>query len=141
MRRRRGALLLLALTVATSLAAGCGSDASEGVAENAGPTSVTLTPGPDGVQEVTVDASDSYKFTPSTIEVKVGKVRLTMINNAEQATHSLAFKPGGPEEDIPFLAPGEEDTIDFSVDLPGEYEFFCTFHEALNQRGTLVVKQ
>lgn len=141
MRARRGACLLLALTVATSLVAGCGSDTSDGVAEDAGPTAVTLTPGPDGVQEVTVDASDSYKFTPSTIEVKVGKVRLTMINNAEQATHSLAFKPGGPEEDIPFLGPGEEDTIDFSVDLPGEYEFFCTFHEALNQRGTLVVTQ
>ena len=37
------------------------------------------------------------------------------------------------------LAPGDSQTIEFTVTAPGDYPFVCTFHEALGQVGTMTV--
>ena len=66
-------------------------------------------------------------------------MRITLVNGKSATTHSLAFKPGGPTAQIPFLNPGDSKSIEFTVSTPGTYEYFCTFHEALNQRGRLIV--
>ena len=103
----------------------------------------SVTVAPDGVQEVTLLVQDDYVFTPDAFTVAPGRVRLTVRSVAEQLTHNFLFTEGaGPmpiEEEIPILAPGDEDTIEFAVDQPGDYGFECSFHVALGQVGTMTV--
>ena len=105
----------------------------------------TVTIAEDGVQEVTLQTQDDYVFTPDTFTVAPGKVRLTVVNVADEMTHNLKFDDGeGPEPigaGIDFLAPGQEMTIDFEVSAPGDHPFTCTFHAQLNQVGTMTVSQ
>jgi plastocyanin len=71
-------------------------------------------------------------------------VRLTVVNVADQMTHNFVFtEGGGPEEigaGISLLAPGQEMTIDFTVEAPGDHAFECSFHVQLGQVGTMTVR-
>jgi plastocyanin len=97
----------------------------------------------DGVQEVTLQTQDDYVFTPDHFTVAPGKVRLTVTNVAKQLTHNFRFTPDkGPEPisaEIPLLAPGDSQTIEFTVTTPGEHPFECSFHIQLGQTGTMTV--
>ena len=133
---------------AVVLLAGCGGSggtAGQEAAPSSGPALGAVTTAPDGVQEVTLRTQDDYVFTPDRFTVAPGKVRLTLVNAAEQMTHNLEFDEGeGPEPigaGIDFLAPGQEMTIDFEVSAPGDHPFACTFHAQLNQVGTMTVSQ
>ena len=127
------------------LLAGCGGGGTAGqeAAPSSGPALGTVTTAPDGVQEVTLQTQDDYVFTPSTFTVAPGPVRLTVVNAAEQMTHNFRFTPGkGPQAisaEIPLLAPGQKETIEFTVTTPGEYGFECSFHTQLGQFGTMTV--
>lgn len=117
------------------LLVGCGSDATE---SNDEPSSA-VTVEADGTQVVDLRETDTYRFSPEDPHVKPGKVRIDMTNTSTTTTHSLAFKPGGPAEEIPFINPADTKSISFVINDPGEYPFFCTFHEQLGQRGVLTV--
>jgi plastocyanin len=141
---RRGSGLLLGLVLLPTLLAGCGGDSP---ASGAAPTAAgvgRVTVAPDGVQEITLQTQDDYVFTPDHFTVAPGNVRLTVTNVAKQATHAFDFPPdAGPapiEASIPLLAPGEEKTIDFDVETPGDYPFQCSFHVQLGQVGTMTVR-
>ena len=141
---RKPSLLTLACG-ALLLLAGCGQSAGGPAAtpETPLPGVGTVTTAPDGVQEVTLQTQDDYVFTPDHFTVVPGKVRLTVVNVAEQTTHNFRFRPGtGPAEisaDIPLLAPGGRKTIGFDVTQPGDYPFECSFHIQLDQVGTMTV--
>jgi plastocyanin len=102
-----------------------------------------LSTAPDGVQEITLETGDDYVFTPATFTVAPGQVRLTVHNAAKQLTHNFAFTAGkGPADipaQIPLLAPGKSQTIEFTVTASGGYPFQCSFHVALGQVGTMTV--
>jgi plastocyanin len=139
---RRGSALLLGLVVL----AGCGTDApSSGAPASTTAEGVgTVTVGPDGVQEITLQTQDDYVFTPDTFTVEPGTVRLTVVNVAKNMTHNFRFTPdAGPApigEEIDLLTSGQEVTIEFEVTEPGDYPFQCTFHLQLNQVGTMTVR-
>ena len=146
--RRRAAGLCAAAVLGAGALAGCGGDDSPGGGNGSSstPSDVgTVTVAEDGVQEITLQTQDDYVFTPSSFTVAPGKVRLTLVNAAEQMTHNLQFDEGkGPEPieaGIDFLAPGQEMTIDFEVSVPGDHPFTCTFHTQLGQVGTMTVSQ
>ncbi|WP_299955259.1 plastocyanin/azurin family copper-binding protein [uncultured Modestobacter sp.] len=97
----------------------------------------------DGVQEITLETGDDYVFTPDAFTVAPGQVRLTVRNVGDQLTHNFLFTAdAGPEEiteQIPYLAPGQSETIEFTVTVPGDHRFECSFHTALGQVGTMTV--
>ncbi|MGY1802832.1 plastocyanin/azurin family copper-binding protein [Blastococcus sp. SYSU D00922] len=134
------------LAAAAVLLVGCGGsgDAGDEAAPSTAPGVGEVTTGPDGVQEITVQTQDDYVFVPDSFTVDPGKVRLTVVNVAEQMTHNLEFTEGaGPEdigEGISLVAPGEEKTIEFTVAEPGDHPFECTFHVQLGQVGTMTVR-
>ena len=103
-----------------------------------------VTTAPDGVQEVTLQTGDDYVFTPDTFTVAPGTVRVTVQNVATQMTHEFEFTEGtGPAPiaaTIPFLGPGQTDTVEFDVTAVGDYPFECTFHVALGQVGVMTVQ-
>jgi plastocyanin len=139
-----GVAMGLAMGPAGTLLAGCGGStaASEPSASSTAGLG-TVTAAPDGVQELTIRTQDDYVFTPDHFTVAPGKVRLTVHNAATQLTHAFRFTPGkGPEPitaEIPILAPGESQTIEFTVQAPGDYRFECSFHTQLGQVGTMTV--
>jgi plastocyanin len=102
---------------------------------------VTVTAGPDGVQSVTIDANDAFRFVPATVRVHVGKVRITL-KNVGSTPHNLAFSTLSDKAGkvaVPLARGGTEQTTEFTVNTPGTYRFVCTIHEALNQTGNLIV--
>ena len=136
---------LLTLTALLALLAGCSNEepalpeATRTADGDVGAVSTTA----DGIQEITLETGDDYVFTPATFTVAPGTVRVTVRNVAEQMTHNFLFTAGeGPEEiaeQIPYLAPGETKTIEFTVAAPGDHPFECSFHAALGQVGTMTV--
>ncbi|MGY1659745.1 plastocyanin/azurin family copper-binding protein [Geodermatophilus sp. SYSU D00705] len=134
------------VAAAVVLLAGCGGGGSGSPAAttSAGPDLGTVSTAPDGVQEVTLQTQDDYVFTPATFTVAPGPVRLTVVNVAEQLTHNFRFTPDAGAEpitpEIPLLAPGESRTIEFTVSVPGEHPFECSFHTQLGQLGTMTVQ-
>jgi plastocyanin len=140
---RRGGELLLGLLVLPVVLAGCGEEPAAPPTA-AGPGVGTVSTGADGVQEITLQTQDDYVFTPDTFTVDPGKVRLTVVNVAENTTHNFRFTPdAGPApigEEIDLLTAGQEMTIEFEVSEPGDYPFECSFHVQLNQVGTMTVR-
>jgi plastocyanin len=142
-RPRRKATLIAAAAVV--LLTGCGGDSGGSAAA---PTSAddlgVVTTGADGVQEVTLQTQDDYVFTPDHFTVAPGKVRLTVVNVAKESTHNFNFTEGkGPaaiDAGISLLAPGQKESIDFTVEAPGDYPFECSFHVQLGQVGTMTVR-
>lgn len=138
-RRWGAAVLVVVLAV---LLGGCGAD-PEPQSTDRPDVAGEVTVGPDGVQSITLTAGDDYRFVPDEFTVTPGEVSVTVENVATQLTHSLAFPPGRSptdiSESIPVVAPSESDTIEFTVNTPGEYAFICSFHEALGHTGVMIV--
>jgi plastocyanin len=137
------------VVAAVVLLAGCGGNAGGGSGDPVASSSTlaglgTVTTAADGVQEVTLQTQDDYVFTPDSFTVEPGRVRLTVVNVAEDMVHNFRFTPDtGPapiESAIDLLAAGQEVTIDFEVTEPGDYPFECSFHIQLDQVGTMTVR-
>ena len=144
-RRTPRRSLVAGLLLVAALLAGCSNDqpALPEATRTAGGDVGTVTTDPAGVQAVTLETGDDYVFTPNTFTVKAGTVQVTVRNVAKQLTHNFVFTAGkGPAaitEQIPVLAPGQSQTIEFTVTAPGDYQFECSFHAALGQTGTMTV--
>ena len=73
--------------------------------------------------------------------VKAGeKITLTLVNTSGKATHDWVLEGAGIRTKL--LNKGETDTIEFTIDKPGTYTFYCSVgnHRAQGVEGTLVVK-
>ena len=142
---RRGFLIAGLAGLGAAVLSACGGEAEEVDAAPApgADTQGTVTVAPDGTQEITVVVRDDYEFYPATFSVSTGRVRLTLASQAEQLTHNFRFTPdGGPApiiEEIPIVAPGDSDTIEFAVEQVGDYQYECSFHVALGQIGVMTV--
>ena len=138
------AVVAAALVLLLSVLSGCGGDDAPDAAPAPADGLGTVTGAPDGVQEVTLQTQDDYVFTPDRFTVDPGTVRLTVVNVAEQLTHNFKFTTdAGPEPidaSIPLLAPGQEETVEFDVEAPGDHPFECSFHTQLGQVGTMTVR-
>jgi nitrous-oxide reductase len=95
-----------------------------------------------GVVEVWMNVVRSH-FTPDIVSAKVGDKIIVHLTNAEQtadATHGFAV----PMKNVMVsLDPGETTTVEFTVDKPGAYSFYCTeFCSALplEMQGWLIVE-
>jgi len=142
----RRARLLSAALVGLAVLSGCGGSEPalpEATRTAEGDVGAVRTAA-DGFQEITLETGDDYVFTPATFSVAPGQVRLTVRNVAEQMVHNFEFSagqgPGAIVEKIPILAPGDVETIQFTVTAPGDYPFECSFHLAQGQVGTMTVQ-
>ena len=139
---QRRAVTVVALTALAVVIGGCGGTADPSEPDTSIPVG-EVTVGPDGVQSITLVSDDDYRFVPAEFTVAPGQVSVTLENQATQLTHSLAYPPDrGPEDitgSIPVVAPTETDTIEFTVNTPGEYAFICSFHEAQGHTGVMTV--
>lgn len=145
---RRSALTAAALALLAPAIGSCGRGRPEEDADGSGAAgrsgrAPAVTTAEDGTQLVQLTVADDYVFLPDTFTVAPGPVRVTVTSQATQLTHNFVFSEGkGPAsitEQIPYLAPGDSQSIDVTVTAPGDYQFECSFHVALGQIGTMTV--
>ena len=103
-----------------------------------GPTETTVRPGPDGVQAVDISVCDDYRFSPSLVNVQVGRIRLTLRHIGKGAPHNWQA-PQLPGASVPLTTAGQSNSVRFTIGRPGDYRFLCSIHEAQGQVGRLVV--
>lgn len=96
-----------------------------------------------GVVEVWMNVVRSH-FTPDIVTARVGDKIIIHLTNSEQtpdATHGFAV----PTKNVMVsLDPGETTTVEFSMDKPGTYSFYCTeFCSALHleMQGWLIIEK
>ena len=93
----------------------------------------------DGTREVKVEAK-RWAFDPSRIVVKKGeKVRLVV--TSVDVKHGLGLEAFNINQDLP---PQQPQTIEFTPDKAGEFEFHCTVFCGAGHgemKGTLVVQE
>jgi plastocyanin len=91
----------------------------------------------NGVQQVVVHATD-FRFSPSTITVHPGKVKLILVNDGGGAPHDFEVSKF-PSDQVPLTANGDTKESTFTAPAPGRYQFVCTIHTQQGMTGTLVV--
>lgn len=93
-------------------------------------------------KELVFDVSGgSFYFVPNEIRVKEGdKVKLIFTNLG--GTHDLVLPDFGVATKI--TKTGESDTVEFTADKQGTYEFYCSvgngYHRQMGQIGVLLVE-
>jgi glucose/arabinose dehydrogenase/plastocyanin len=93
------------------------------------------------VVEITVgtDTGSANEFVPAEVTVPAGAtVRLTFVNESDSVPHNLTFGDPIDAATATTVAPGEEQTIEFTAPEAGEYTFVCTLHPGME--GTLIVE-
>lgn len=130
-------LLGAALVGVVALGAGGCSNTEAGVNRrpHSGSASATLV---NGMQQVTVQATDTYRFDPSTIVVHPGTVRIVLVNTGHGAPHNWSLT-GFPADFVPLTTAGQTQAATFVAPAPGTYTFVCTIHVKQGQTGQLIV--
>lgn len=90
-------------------------------------------------QQVTVHATDRLRFTPSTVTVHVGTVRVTLVDDGSYP-HNLSVPGVHVTSTTVTGGPGERSTIvTLRFSHPGSYPFACAYHASAGMRGRFVV--
>jgi plastocyanin len=114
-----------ALIAAASSLAACSNDSSGAMQ--------------DGPQVVTVHVTDRLTFEPSTVQVHLGTVRFTLIDDGSYP-HNLVARAAGVEVPTVNGDPGEQSvTMLLHFTKPGRVPFVCTYHASAGMRGTFLV--
>jgi len=128
----------------TATTAATTSTTSTATTATTAPTSTTATTAstaPSEPLEITVIAN-ALAFDTDVITIKAGQEVTVTLNNKDSTAddgHNIHFFVG--ERDI--LTPIEEapsvDSVTFTIDTPGEYDFFCDTH-LVEMQGKLIVE-
>jgi plastocyanin len=136
---RRLAYLLAAAIVALTACSNTKSAVSRHPQSGSGAASAVA-----GVQQITLEAGDDYRFHPSTFTVHPGRVEVILHHPGTGAPHNWQLV-GFPADFVPLTPAGETSRATFTAPaLPAgkqraTYRFECTIHVAQGQVGTMIV--
>jgi plastocyanin len=94
--------------------------------------------------EVKIVSTD-LKFTPTTIQAKVGQPLKVVLENKGVIEHDLTFptvKADKPASALKIIAkPGQTTTVEFTPTAAGTFEYICTIpgHKEAGMKGTINV--
>jgi plastocyanin len=96
---------------------------------------------PGGAVELTISAVDNESFSTTALEAPAGaEVTVTFKNDDTSSgePHNWHVVAGDDEYSTPIKAGPSTDSVTFTIDVPGEYEYFCDTHLTA-MKGTLTV--
>jgi plastocyanin len=132
----RSVIVVLMALIGVAALGGCSN--SEGAANRQPHTGATTAVAVNGIEDVRLTVDAGFRFTPSTITVHPGKVRITLEHIATGAPHDWQLT-GIPGDYVAPVSPGESGSVTFIAPSPGTYSFVCTIHERQGQTGTMIV--
>ncbi len=98
---------------------------------------VSARPGSDGTQQVVIAGNEQFRFVPSTIRAKAGRLRIVLTNSGT-TPHNLQVDGAGQAGFTGLVGAGERAQVTVSL-TPGRHRFVCTLHTRLHMVGTIVV--
>jgi plastocyanin len=133
----RKPLLAVVSLIAVSALAACSSGDSQPDAASAPSVAAAAA---TGVQLVTLHVTDRLRFTPDSISVHPGKVRLTLVDDGSYP-HNFSIPSLHVVSPTVSGNPGQTSaTTTLTLTKPGTYPFVCTFRSAAGMHGEIVVK-
>ncbi|OGZ02465.1 MAG: hypothetical protein A2946_02745 [Candidatus Liptonbacteria bacterium RIFCSPLOWO2_01_FULL_53_13] len=113
-------------------------EAVQGISVNGAPVEIGASVSV-GVKEFTV-VGRPFSFSPSSLSVKKGDRVRIVFKNAE-GFHDLKIDEF--QVATKKLNGGEEETVEFTADKAGSFEFYCSIgnHRAMGMKGTLTVAE
>jgi plastocyanin len=133
MRRFTYALTLVAATAFTATACGGSSGSHPATA------AADATAGPDGVQQVTIDTTDGFRFAPDTIHAHIGKLRIVLTDSGNYP-HNISFASlHATSATVSGNAGRKQATFTITLTRAGTYSFVCTFHSSAGMKGRVTV--
>ena len=94
----------------------------------------------NGMQQVTLTVSNSFRFSPSTFTVHPGQVKVVLHHTGVGAPHDWQLITGIPGNYyIPLVSQGQTAEVTFTAPSPGKYQFQCTIHLKQGMTGTMIV--
>jgi plastocyanin len=136
-RRWRAGLALGAAAVAIAVAgcAGSSSSAASGPAAASGSAAA----GPAAGQHVTIEGTNRLRFSPMTVHVRTGAVKVTL-KDMGAYPHNLVIPALHVTSTTVTGDPGGG-TTSFTVTFarPGRYAFHCQYHQSSGMVGVFVV--
>jgi plastocyanin len=131
---RRALFLLAAATVALTA---CSN--TESPVNRTGQSGSATASEVGGVQQITIEAGDDYRFHPSTFTVHPGRVQVILKHTGTGAPHNWSLT-GFPADFVPLASAGQTKMATFDApSKPGRYQFVCTIHIKQGQVGTMIV--
>lgn len=130
--KKAGLLAVAALSVA---AAGCSGAAAA--------TSDTLThrhtKAEQRIQQVTIDATNALRFVPSTIRIRPGRVRITLVDKGAYP-HNIVI-PALKVYSSSVTGDIGGTKVSFVANFPrrGRYYFYCAYHRFAGMVGVFIV--
>ena len=92
----------------------------------------------NGVQQVTIEVADDFRFHPSTITVHPGMVQIVLKHIGTGAPHDWELTKFAADF-VPVTDAGQTRSATFVAPAPGRYKFVCTIHQRQGQQGTMIV--
>lgn len=126
---------LLAIGLGTGLTACVNTEGAANREPYPGSTTAAVS---GGVQQVTLAVDASFRFSPSTVTVHPGQVRITLQHGDMGAPHNFQLD-GFPAAYVSTVGPGQSGSVTFAAPPVGRYTFTCTIHERQGMTGTLIV--
>jgi plastocyanin len=118
--------LVAATLVITAAALACGGDDEAGVDGNANASSPQIV-------EMTVK---DFKFVPPKLRGTVGApIEITLKNNG-RVSHTFTIDEFNVDTEV---AAGEKTTLTVLPSEPGEFNYYCRFHEGRGMRGAITM--
>lgn len=128
--------LIAVLALLALLAGGCANNRESAQARAPRDTgTATARIAADGIQEIAIIGTEQFRFVPSTVRAKAGRLRILMTNSGT-TPHDLQVV--GRPATTGLIGGGEKGRITVTLQ-PGRYTFVCTLHTRLHMMGTIVV--
>jgi plastocyanin len=100
---------------------------------------VAATAGPGGVQQVTIGATNMFRFSPAVVTAHPGELRVKLVDTGSYP-HNLSVDGLHITSMTVTGEPGQSSTtFTLRFGKPGTYPFKCTFHSSAGMRGEFVI--
>lgn len=131
--------ILAPVAVVASLVTACsgGSSAGSGSGSVPSPSSTAA----NSAHEITIDATDQFRFMPATATVSTGTVTIHL-HDTGTYPHNISFpslhKTSKSVGDG--ITAAKDTTFTVTFNKPGSYRFICTYHSDAGMVGVLNVQ-
>ena len=130
----RPVLAVAAALVVTACSSGSGRQQPHG-----SPTAAA-TNGPRGTQQVTINATSSFRFEPATVTAHTGLLKVNLVDIGAYPHNLSLAQPSFTSDTVTGGVGKDKTTFTLTFNHPGTYKFVCTYHSSAGMRGQFIIR-